>query len=469
MLVFAVSAYLLLNLLIGFLAARFVKNPQDFAFAGRRLPLGVATTALFATWFGSETILGASGEFVEKGVLGIIEEPLGAGLCLILVGLFFAKKLYRLNVLTINDYLGQCYGKKVEYSSAVLMIVSFFGWIAAQLLAMGFILQTLLQIPFYWAISIGTLVVLCYTYVGGMWAISITDFLQTIFIIVGLVFLVLQLCDILDFGKIEASLPPDFFRFYPKNTFLGISEYIAAWATVGLGSLASQDVFQRVMTSKNEQTAALSAILAGILYLTMACLPLFIALAGKVLYPELMAESQNILLKMVLLHSQTSVQMLFFGSLLAAVMSTASSTVLAPATVLAENIIKPFLSENLQETPQILLKIMRVSVILTATAGLALGLSHQNIYELAGGASAFTLVSLLVPLVGALWFDARNEKAALVSMFLGLSVWLVMEFYETHFPSVLGGFLASLGGFLVPIFFEKKKKMRSVGTTQEKK
>src|SRR5690349_5477048 len=92
--------YLLANLGIGWWASRRVRSVQDFALAGRRLPLVLAASTLFATWFGSETVLGASSEFVEKGLIGVIEDPFGAALCLVLVGLFYARKLYQLDMLT---------------------------------------------------------------------------------------------------------------------------------------------------------------------------------------------------------------------------------------------------------------------------------------------------------------------------------------------------------------------------------
>ena len=143
MLGFSVILYLLLTVIIGYLSSRRIHNANDFAVAGRNLPFFMTSAALFATWFGSETILGASEEFIQQGLVGVIEEPIGAALCLILVGVFYAKKIYRTNLLTFSDIFRDRFGKRAEIISAVVMIPSFFTWIAAQFLALGLIFQLL--------------------------------------------------------------------------------------------------------------------------------------------------------------------------------------------------------------------------------------------------------------------------------------------------------------------------------------
>src|SRR5688572_10771170 len=120
MLLFFIGVYLLLNMLVGVWAARRVKNTSDYLLAGRQLPFYVSTAVVFATWFGSETLLGASSEFIENGLLGVIEDPFGASLCLLLVGLFFAKKLYRMKLLTFGDFY------RVRYNRLTELIASFF-------------------------------------------------------------------------------------------------------------------------------------------------------------------------------------------------------------------------------------------------------------------------------------------------------------------------------------------------------
>ena len=189
MLALSVSVYLLLTVFIGYLASRKIKNASDFAVAGRKLPFLMSSAALFATWFGSETILGSTEEFLKEGLIGVIEEPLGAALCLIIVGLFYARRMYRTNAITFSDVFAERFGKKAELMSAFVMIPSFFSWIAAQFIALAMIFQVLFGVSFIEGLLIGSVLVVVYTTLGGMWAVSVTDTIQTVVIILGLLFI----------------------------------------------------------------------------------------------------------------------------------------------------------------------------------------------------------------------------------------------------------------------------------------
>ena len=229
MLLAFIFLYLLFTIGIGWWASTKVKNTQDFVIAGRHLPMVVAASALFATWFGSETIMGASSEFIEHGLLGVIEDPFGAALCLLLVGAFYARPLYRLNILTFNDFFRLRYSRRAEFLSAVFMVPSYFGWIAAQLVALAIILQTLAGISLFYGIAICTTVVVGYTYIGGMWAVSVTDSVQTVMILGGLLFLAwIMLREVGGLDAVLASTPEGFFRFLPPADFGSVVHYFAA-------------------------------------------------------------------------------------------------------------------------------------------------------------------------------------------------------------------------------------------------
>jgi len=444
--------YLCINLAIGWWASRRVKNTTDFVMAGRQLPLLVAGSALFATWFGSETILGASSELVTHGLLGVIEDPFGAALCLLLVGAFYARPLYRLNLLTFNDFFRIRFDRRTELISALFMVPSYFGWIAAQLVAMAVVLQAVAGVPFFWGVLLCAGVVVFYTYIGGMWAVSVTDFVQTILIVLGLAILAVQL-----WGKtggwepLREATPPDFFRFFPEPNWHEGMHYLAAWITIGLGSIPQQDVFQRVMAARSSRTAVGASFLGGLLYLTVGMLPLFIGLCSMVLYPEIRSGDPQLTLPgLVLEHSSLGLQVLFFGALLSAILSTTSGAVLAPATVIGENLIKP-------RFPWIkdhqLLLVMRASVVFVAACSVAMALWRSNIYELVAQSSALSLVSLFVPLTAGLFWKRASRRGALASMLAGMAMWLLCEGLATDTPPLIWGGLAStlavIGGSLL--------------------
>jgi len=267
MLLFFISLYLLSNIAVGAWAARRVTSTQDFVLAGRSLPLVLAASATFATWFGSETIMGAPATFVEGGVLAVIEEPFGSALCLFLVGAFYARPLYRLQITTFSDYFSMRFGRSAELLSALILIPSYFSWIAAQFIAIGIVLEVVTGIPREIGIVASAIIVAIYTLLGGMWSISITDFFHNIIIVIALIIIAVMLWEpVGGFSAIKAKTPDGFFRFWPHWNAKGIIEYMAAWMTIGLGSIPQQDVFQRVMSAKSERTTVQASYLASLFF-----------------------------------------------------------------------------------------------------------------------------------------------------------------------------------------------------------
>jgi len=116
MLLWFVIAYLMVSVGIGLWAATRVHNTKDFAVAGRSLPLPIVTATVFATWFGAEAVFGVSSQFVKEGLSGVVADPFGSSLCLVIAGLFFANKLYKLNILTVGDFYRMRYNRTVEVS-----------------------------------------------------------------------------------------------------------------------------------------------------------------------------------------------------------------------------------------------------------------------------------------------------------------------------------------------------------------
>lgn len=450
MLLAFILGYLLFTLAIGWWASRKVKTTRDFVIAGQNLPLLLAASALFATWFGSETIMGASSEFVEHGLIGVVEDPFGAALCLILVGLFFARPLYRLNILTFNDFFRMRFSRRTELITSIIIVPSYFGWIAAQLVAMAIVLNVIAGITVFSGIVICTLVVLFYTYIGGMWAVSITDFVQTFMILGGLLFLAYQLSHQL--GGVQTVLsqtPEGFFYFLPERNLESILAYFAAWITIGLGSIPQQDVFQRVMASKSENTAVRASFLGGLMYLSIGMIPLFIGLCSKLLYPEMQeGDAQMLIPQMVLQHGNLFLQIVFFGALLSAVLSTTSGAILAPATVIGENIIRPNL-KHLDDAQ--LLRIMRFSVVGVAICSAFMATLKTNIYELVAQSSTLSLVSLFIPLTMGLYWRRASDMGALLSIVLGMAAWGIAEFTSLNgiVPAILSGGVFSLLGMLI--------------------
>ncbi|NVJ85430.1 MAG: sodium:solute symporter family protein [Algoriphagus sp.] len=444
MLLTAIIAYLALTVGIGAWSSRLVKNSGDFVLAGRSLPLFLSASALFATWFGSETIFGASSVYLEEGLLGVIEDPFGGALCLILFGMFYLRPMYKMKVLTIGDVFKKLFGKRIELFASIFMIPAYFGYVAAQLVALSLVLGAVSDLSLLQGILISAGIVVFYTFLGGMWAISITDFLQTTMIVIGLVWVAFMIAG--EAGGVMNILnqaPEKSFDFFPESNIQDWMNYLGAWIILGLGSIPSQDIYQRVMSAKSQKVAIQSTYLAGLFYLSFGLLPLFIALGAQVLYPELSLENNQMLLpRMILAHGGLPIQIIFFGALISAIMSTTSSGLLAPSAIISENIIRPYFGDRLDDRH--FLWILRTNVIFVALVATILASLETNIYDLVAGASILMLVSLFVPLTAGLYWKKASKAGALLAMVMGMATYLTFSFLETEIAPHIYGLSGSI-------------------------
>jgi Na+/proline symporter len=313
---------------------------------------------------------------------------------------------------------------------------------------MGLILNVVAGMELWHGVVISAVVVTFYTFIGGMWAISITDFIQSIIIIVGLIVLAAVLA-----GKVGgvttvlSEVPAENLKFFPDLSAKEIIGWLAAWSVLGLGSLPSQDVFQRAMSSGSANTAVRSCYIAAALYLSIAMLPLFISLCTKQLYPDHVSDTQLALPAMVIQHTGIVVQVLFFGSLLSAIMSTTSSAMLAPAAILAENLIRPLSNQSFSD--QQMLRLTRICLLAFSLVATVMACLRRNIYELVGESSILSLVSLFIPLTMGLYWKRANSVGAILAMLGGSLTWFICEYvYETPWPSLVPATLVSLIGML---------------------
>ncbi len=459
MLLTLVIAYLLVTIAIGLVAAKRVKTSADFAIAGRHLPLAMIVTTTFATWFGAETVLGIPAKFVNSGLNGVVEDPFGAGSCLILVGLFFAGKLYRMNLLTISDYYRERYGRSVEVICSIIIMVSYLGWVSAQVTALGLVFNLLsggvISMP--WGMTIGVVSVLAYTLFGGMWSVAITDFMQMIILVVGLAVLAVYAGDQAGGADkvIALAVSQDLFKFLPEPNMKDILFFLAAAITIMFGSIPQQDVFQRVMSANSLNAATKGPIIGGICYILFAFVPMFLVVSALIIMPEQAAQlieedPQKVLPTLVMTQMPFVMQVLFFGALLSAIKSCASATLLAPSVTFTENIWRQFFPH--QGDKQSLLA-MRVTVLVFSALVLlyAIQMQGSSIYEMVSGAYQVTLVGAFIPLLFGLYWAKATTQGAILSIALGLSTWLLMLMTPAgeEFPAQLAGVLASLAGMLI--------------------
>ncbi len=474
MLIWFIAVYLLISIAIGLFAATKVHNSRDYVVAGRSLPLYIVTATVFATWYGSETILGTSATFLQNGLRGIVADPFGASMCLILAGLFFARKLYRMNLLTIGDYYRQRYGRSVELLTSIAIVISYLGWVSAQITALGMVFSLVSngQITPHDGMLLGTAIVLVYTLLGGMWSIALHDFLQMNVVLIGMLYIGWLLSK--DAGGamhvVRHAQAAGKFAFWPAPTAPDILAFVGAWVTMMLGSIPQQDVFQRIMSAKNEHVAVQGSVLGGGMYFVFAFIPIFLAYSATLIDPALVkhligTDPQHILPDLILHQTPVFAQIMFFGALLSSIMSTSSATLLAPSITFTENIVKPLISHW---SDRRLLFAMRTVVV--AFAGLvalyALS-SNASIFNMVENAYKVTLVAAFIPLAFGLYWKRANTQGALLAIFAGTGSWLWLEIFNPDglWPPQLFGLLMSLAGMLagslLPDFLPRRSHRQS--------
>ena len=456
-----VVLYLLGTLALGVWAGTRIQNTSDFAIAGRSLPLIMVVTTTFATWFGAETVMGIPARFVQSGLNAIVEDPFGAGTCLILVGLFFASKLYRLNLLTIGDFYRERYGKGVEVFCSGAIILSYLGWVAAQITALGLVFSVLTNgaMSETAGMIVGTLAVLIYVVIGGFLAVAWTDFIQMIVLVVGLSIIAFFSADLAGGAdKVFAmASQKDLWHFLPKASFTDMAAFIGSGLTMMLGSIPQQDVFQRVMSAKDSTTARNGAVIGGASYILFAFVPMFIVSCAVVVMGSSALEMakndyQRLLPFFVLNKMPLIMQILFFGALLSAIKSTSSATLLAPATSFVENILKN-LRPRMSDRQQLFATRATIVTFAALVLAYAIKLHGTSIYDLVSTAYQVTLVGAFVPLVMGLYWKRSTTQGAILSLALGVGTWILffpqVSGLGEKFPQQLAGLIAAFIGMIV--------------------
>lgn len=455
-----VIAYWAISVAIGLYAARLVHNTRDYAIAGRHLPFYMVTATVFATWFGAETVLGIPATFLDENLRGITADPFGSSLCLIFVGLFFAAPLYRMKLLTIGDFYKRRYGRPVEILTTLAIVVSYLGWVGAQITALGLVFNIvsdgyISQTAGMW---IGSMTILIYTFFGGMWAVAITDLLQMVIICVGMLYIGSEISAqvggvsvVIDRAATEGK-----FDFWPSWDLKDSIGFLAALCTMMLGSMPQQDVFQRVQSAKTIHIAVWATVLGGSLYFIFAFVPMFLAYSATIIDPEMVnamkdEDSQMILPRLVLDHAPWFAQVMFFGALLSAIKSCASATLLAPSVSFSENILKPMVGHRMTDL-QLLHMMRMVTVCFTIIVTLYAINSDLSIFGMVENAYQITLVTAFIPLAFGVYWRRATNQGALLSIAAGFITWIgvmVIGPEDPLLPAQFAGLIASFAGMLV--------------------
>jgi Na+/proline symporter len=438
-----VLAYILLMLVIGFVVARGIKSEQDYLLAGRRLGPGLALFTVFATWFGAETCVGSAGEAYAGGLAAVTTDPFGYALGIFVMGLLFAVPLWKRKLTTLADLFRMRYGTGVERLAAILMIPTSLLWAAAQIRAFGQVLSASSTLEVNLAITVAAAVVVVYTAAGGLLADAISDFVQGIVLIVGLV--VIGVLVLQDGGWAQLqTLPAERLSLAAADlTWLGTIE---AWAIPILGTVCAQEMIARVIAARSPAVARHATLGAAGLYLAVGLIPVGIGLVAPAFLGGL-EHSEQVLMHVAQQKLSTVLYIVFIGALVSAILSTVDSALLVAGSLTAHNLVLP-LKPGWDEAHK--LRINRIAVVVYGVIAYVMALLSEGVYALVEEASSLGSAGVLVCMLFALWGTriggALSAAGALIA---GITVYVGgQHLFELPYP-YLTSLAAAFGAYLL--------------------
>lgn len=425
--------YLIGLAVISIFAGRNVETEEDYLVAGRKLSLFLCWATMIATWFGAEAMTASSENARAEGLLGVVLDPFACAATFLFAGWFFATPLWRMKLVTTGDFFRRVYGNAAETVSSCIQIPSYFGWIAIQYQALADIQQIYFGIPPRWGIFIAWAVTLFYTMIGGMWSVTLTESVQIVISLAGLVMLGYVVFANFGDGSALAGIDrmieqsdPAFLTLIPPATSAAMMAYFGAWTTGILGNVPGQDMQQRIFSARDEKTAVRACHLTGVTYLAFGMIPVGLGLVSRLIEPT--GHETGILQVLVNRYLSPTMAVVFVLSFTSMVICTSTSAILAPATVLSHSLLG-----RIAVFRRGGLLLDRVCVLLISLGGLLLTTLGQTKMQLLDLAISMTLVGLFVPLWCGLYGRPRAQASAILAMSLGIGLFFLRWLPENLF------------------------------------
>jgi SSS family solute:Na+ symporter len=449
----AVLAFLALSLTVGTLTSRLVKkSSKRYMIAGKSLPLFFVGTMLAAQSIDGNSSLGNVSLVYQFGFWAGAAIPIGLGICLILTGTVYGKRLNKMAMLTLPDFYYRRFGNAAEGISGILMMISFIVLVAGNFAASGFILSTVLEIDFVWAMLLASIIVLIYTYAGGLFSSAYTDIFQ-IYLAIGafwaaFIFFAGGFSGV-QFGAILGNAPPEYLDL--SGLFDMGNGALVNWAGIlalGLGDLVALDFMERVFSAKDGKTARKGALMGAGLTLSTVVPTSMMGIVALYFLPSI-ADPFTAYPELAINHVPFPIGAALLMGVLGASMSTANGGLLAISSVMSRNIIQRDILRRMLKRPGLddrkLLLTTRIFTIpmMVAAFVLAYLIPQPGVYLIL----AFDIVfaGAWAPLTLGLFWRKANTPAALASLIVGSALRLLMFFItpveyagiETMIPPVI--------------------------------
>ena len=447
-------AYIATFLLVGIGMVAMVKGSgKRYIICGKSLPFFFVGTMLLAQAIDANSTMGCAAGTYTGGFWTGFTFPFGLFVCLVVTGLFFAKPLNRMNLLTLPDFYFRRYSSLTELIVSLLMGFSFIILVAGNFAGSGWIIAYTFNMEYVWALIIISVFIFVYTVAGGLFSCAATDIVQIYPALFGFVGCWLWLQFHYGWDFFASAIPPEFLDLSGLTKVENGA--LVNWAGIlalGFGDIVALDFMERIFSSRDGKTAQISCFYAAVLTLLSGVASAFVGLFGLKLFPEV-ADTRMIMPSMAM----TAVPFIFGLFMMAGVIgagaSTANGGILGVSTVMGRNILQKNILRwyrNMQGTAlhvehteearkrfdAKLLMVSRLMAIPVVAVAIWLAYVKPEPGILLVLAFDVVFAGCLVPLVLGIWWKKANTPGALAAIVVGSLLRLYLYY---NIPEELAG------------------------------
>ena len=450
---FAIIAYVLIQFAIGAWVSRRMANESDYILAGRRLGTALVTFSVFATYFGAEAIVASGGAVYEKGLTGALVDPIGYASAIVIVGVFFARALWTRGLTTFADLFRQRYSTGVEKLVVIMLLPGSVIWAAAQVRAFGQVMSANSGLGLAAAISLAAFLVAAYSVVGGLLADAVTDLIQGLAVVLGLI--ILGAIVATQVGGVSAGLAqvePERLQLFRLEA--GLLDTLEQLAIPICGTIVAVELISRFLGARTQEVAKAGTVLGGVIYLAVGLIPVFLGLVGPQVAGAI-ADSEQMVPRLAETLLPGVLYVAFVGAIISAILSAVHSALHAPASQVSHNIVVrlvPDISEHGK------LWAVRMTVMGLCVVAYLISVSSQRIHDLVETASAFGSAGVFVTALFALFTRFGGPASAYTSVLAGMLVWAVGKYGFNLTAPYLLGLLAATVGYVAVALAESRRK-----------
>ncbi len=428
-----VYTFLLVTLLVGLWAGRGVKDIRDYAIANREFGTGALVITLIATYLGGWDLICFPSDIFSDGLTHIIPRVVcGLICCLLFIAWFVAPKMVNFkDCLTMGDLMYIFYGKSGQLITGLLGLIYNTTVISSQILFLSHVCEWL-GVRSDWGLSLATLVLVIYTAKGGMRAVTTTDILQFIAIVVAIPLLAHLM--IYQAGGIRALLsrvPSEKLQLLNlgQDTTGAFSANYYAFPILVVwflfpGFPLSFPFIQRMLMVKNKQQGVNMYYISTAFLITFFLLLALIGLATLVVYPYI--DSQNVF-NHVVNNLPVGIKGLVWAASLAVIMAAADSFLQAAGVSLTHDLIKPLLERRSIVINE--LKVVQYTTLLIGCLAIVVALGIRDLYKIFIYGMDLTALLFTIPLIAGVMGLKTESKSFLVSLLATLAAFFLTNLY----------------------------------------